>query len=310
MNSEVIKKLIKIVVFTLTISYFLDKLVFFSLNKISDKVMTGQAIGKLNQFLTVKDNKDVLVFGNSRANHHINVDLYSENGYNIGVDGVGIAYSSALINTLNKNKKQVIIVHIDTKNFFNASYNGSDILGLKTKYNRDNNITKSLDKSNRLSILQKFYYSMNYNGNTIGILKNYFKPSYNHITYNGYDPLIVSESQVKTRDIILSKAKDIENCKDMIAMNETAIAYLKTIKSFIEKSQNKTFIFVTSPIYNDSCDEDNIKFANLMKELNLAYWDFSNLYKDTNNKSYWKDATHMSNIGALEFSKHLFKKLN
>jgi hypothetical protein len=271
--------------------------------------MTGQTIGKLNQFLSIKDKTDFLVFGNSRANHHIDVDLFSENGYNIGVDGVGIAYNSTLINTLREDKKQLIIVHIDTKNFFDLNYDGSDIRGLKTKYHRNDKISQSLKKSKKLSVLQNFYYSMNYNGNVIGILKNYFKPSYNYKIYNGYDPLTVRKAQIEMRDIVLSKANTADNCEGISKMNVTAIEYLKFIKLFIDKSPNKSFIFVTSPLYNDTCNEDNKKLANLMKELNLAYWDFSNLYKETKDKSYWKDATHMSTIGAEEFSNHLFKKL-
>lgn len=309
MNSEIIKKLLKLIGLILIISYGLDKLVFFSLNKISDEVMTGQAIGKLNQFLSIKDNTDFLVFGNSRANHHIDVDLFSKNGYNIGVDGVGIAYNSTLINTLQNDKKQLIIVHIDTKNFFNADYDGSDIRGLKTKYHRVKNITNSLDKSKKLSVMQRFYYSMNYNGNVIGILKNYFKPSYNYKTYNGYDPLTVSESQKEMRDIILAKVNKNDDCKGKTKINITAIEYLKSIKSFIDKSPNKSFVFVTTPLYNDSCREDNKLLADLMQKLNLTYWDFSNLYKDSKEKSYWKDATHMSVIGAEKFTTHLLGKL-
>lgn len=309
MNLEITKKLLKIIILILIISYSLDKLVFFSLNKVSDKVMTGQAIGKLNQFLAIKDSKDLLVFGNSRANHHIDVNLFSNNGYNIGVDGVGIAYNSTLINTLKKDKKQLVIVHIDTKNFFDLNYDGSDIRGLKTKYHRDKNITQSLNKSKKLSTLQNFYHSMNYNGNVIGILKNYFKPSYNYKTYNGYDPLTVSDTQEEMRDIILSKAYTIQDCEVKTKMNTTAIEYLKSIKSFIDISPNKAFIFVTSPLYNDSCHEDNKTLANLMRTLNLTYWDFSNLYKQSKDKSYWKDATHMSIIGAEKFSAHLLEKL-
>ncbi|NRD23501.1 hypothetical protein HNV10_09640 [Winogradskyella litoriviva] len=311
MNSEITKKLLKLIGLILIISFGLDKLVFFSLNKISDEVMTGQAIGKLNQFLSIKDSTDFIVFGNSRANHHIDVDLFSKNGFNIGVDGVGIAYNSTLINTLKNDKKQLILIHIDTKNFFDPNYDGSDIRGLKTKYHREKNITNSLNKSKSLSVLQRFYYSMNYNGNSIGILKNYFKPSYNYKTYSGYDPLTVSNSQQEMRDIILAKANTsiTEDCMGKTKMNTTAVNYLKSIKSFIDNSPNKKFIFVTTPIYNDTCNEDNKLLSTLMQDLGLKYLDFTNLYKDTKDNSYWKDATHMSVIGAEKFSAYLSEKL-
>lgn len=308
MNSEILKKLLKTVGLILIISYGLDKLVFFSLNKISDKVMTGQAIGKLNHFLSLKDDTDFLVFGNSRANRHIDVNMFSDNGYNMGVDGVGIAYNSTLINTLPKDKKQLILVHIDTKNFFDLNYDGSDIRGLKTKYQRDDKMTEALNKSGQLSQLQRIYYSMNYNGNAIGIIKNYFKPSYDFKTYNGYDPLTVSASQEEMRDLVLSKTMIDDNCIDELSINSIALDYLRSIKSFAENAPNKTFMFVTSPAYNDTCDIDNEKLAAIMQDLGLPYWDYTNLYKNTKDNSYWKDATHMSKKGAEAFSTYLLYK--
>lgn len=309
MNPEITKKLIKFVLLILLISYGLDKLVFFSLNKISDEVMTGQAIGKLNHFLSIKDNTDFLVFGNSRANRHIDVDLFNNNAYNMGVDGVGIAYNSTLIHTLNEDKMQLVLVHIDTKNFFNNDYDGSDVNALKAKYHRNSDITMVLDSSNQISVLQNFYYSMNYNGTSIGILKNYFRPNYDYKTYNGYVPMVVTSFQEEIRDIVLAKSITTEACSDNHKINPTAKNYLKSIKSFSEKSPNKHFLFITSPIYHDACDIDNKKLGDLMQELGLTYSDYTNLYKHNDN-SYWKDATHMSKEGAEAFSKHLLKEYN
>jgi hypothetical protein len=304
MDSKTAKSLITIIILVIAISYSLDKLVFFGFNGISDKVKTGQGIGKLNQFLVIKDSLEVVVFGNSRANHHINVDLFCNNGYNMGMDGSGIAYTSTLINTLSKDTKQIILVHIDTKNFFDVNYDGNDIRSLKTKYQRNKVITDALNKSGQLSTLHRAFLSMNYNGNAIGIIKNYFKPNYNYKTYNGFDPLLVSEAQASMRDIILTKTNPT-NCFESYEFNNIAIDYLKSIKSFVQSSPNKTFIFITSPIYDDKCNEDNLKLASLMTDLGLTYWDFTNLFKDSKNKSYWKDFTHMSKQGAEVFSEHL-----
>ncbi|WP_417370611.1 hypothetical protein [Gelidibacter japonicus] len=305
MNSEITTKLIKIIMLILLISYGLDKIVFFSLNKISDQVMTGQAIGKLNHFLTQKETADFIVFGNSRANRHIDVNLFSKNGFNMGVDGIGIAYNSTLIRTLPMDKQQFILVHIDTSNFFDDDYDGSDIKALKAKYQRDSNITKALNKSGQISLMHHFYNSMNYNGNSIGIIKNYFRPNYDYRTYNGYDPILVSESQEGMRDEILSKAFVDEECPDSLKVNPIALDYLRSIKSFSEKAPNKTFLFITSPIFNDSCNMDNAKLNEIMQDLGLTYWDFSNLYKDNKDNGFWKDSKHMSQKGAEAFSLYL-----
>ncbi len=146
---------------------------------------------------------------------------------------------------------------------------------------------------------------MNYNRNAIGIVKNFFRPSYDYTKYDGYDPISVSADQEAMRDTILSKAVTNEKCTENHNMNIIALNYLKSIKSFIKKSPNKTYVFVTSPIYNDTCETDNIKLGKIMQDFGLTYWDFSDLYKDNKDNSYWKDLTHLSKKGAEAFSMYL-----
>lgn len=307
MDSKTTKKLIKIVLLVLVISYTLDKLIFFGLNTISDKVMTGQSIGKLNQFLSVKDSVDILVFGNSRANHHVDMNLFGKKSYNMGMDGTGIAYSSTLINTLSKDKEQLVIVHIDTKNFFSKNYNGKDINGLKTKFNRNVYITDVLNKSNQIPFFQNIYYSINYKGKIIGIIKNFIRPGYNFLEYNGYDPLLVRDDQKEIRDLILAQ-KNTVDCESINEINSIALSYLQSIKDFVENS-NKEFIFVTSPTFNDPCEKDNKLLAKTLRELGLTYLDRSNLFANKNDNDLWKDKTHLSKKGAESFSINLKKEL-
>lgn len=44
------KSVFKILFFVLLLSFLLDKLVYLGLNKVSDRVFSGQNIGKLNHF--------------------------------------------------------------------------------------------------------------------------------------------------------------------------------------------------------------------------------------------------------------------
>lgn len=307
MDTKTLKNIVKIITVVLALSYLIDKVVFYGLNSISDKVMTGQSIGKLNHFLSVKDSVDILIFGNSRANHHFDTYQFKKSIYNIGTDGSGIAHLSTLINTLDEKKEQLIIVHLDTKDFFDDNYKGEDLLGLKSKYSRNKIITQRLDESKKVSILQKFYNCINYNGLVLGILKNYFKPGYDYKLYNGYDPLFVNNEQNAMRDLVLTK-NDAESkaCNAKLKLNTKAYKYLKYIKDFSDRS-NKKFVFITSPIFNDNCNEDNIMLSNTLQELNLNYFDYTRLYKNSSDKALWKDKTHMSDEGAKKFTKHLMK---
>ena len=318
MDKISLKLLTRIFLFTLLISYSVDKFVFFSLNYISDQVMTGQAIGKLNQFLSVKDSVNFIVFGNSRANNHINPTLFHKNSFNMGVNGTEIAYYSSFIrqpkippqgiNTLDKDTNQLIVVHLDTNDLFDVDYDGSDIRGLKAKFKRNNNITNALKRSGHLSPLHYIFYSMNYNGSILGIAKNYIKPNYDYKKYRGYDPLILNRSQEIIRNKILSNEQK-EDCLDNLEANSLALYYLKEITEFI-KSSKKEFLFITSPIYNDYCSSDNKILSEIMRKNNLTYWDFTNYFTNANEMSLWKDELHLSQKGAEKFSKFLMTKIN
>jgi lysophospholipase L1-like esterase len=42
--------------------------------------------------------------------------------------------------------------------------------------------------------------------------------------------------------------------------------------------------------------------ANLMKEYDLKYYDFTDYFQQNNNIDYWKDENHLSKTGADKFS--------
>ena len=297
------KKSIQLILMIIAISFGIDKLVYFSLNAVSDKVLSGQAIGKLNHYLQKKDSVDLIVYGTSRANHHIDVSQLSESSFNMGMDGTAIAYSSTLIKLLPREKAQFVIWHIDPKKVFDTEYNPDDILGLNTKYHRDKTIKQEINKANQANPLQTFYWSIDYNGKAFGILKNLFSPSYDHSTYNGYDPINVSETQKEIFKNTL-KIDKTENCPENYIINPLVKNYLEEVKLFCEKN-NKTFIVITSPTYRPKCKEQYAKLKHVMKAMNITYYDYSSFFVENNSFDYWKDLTHLSQIGAKQFSKAL-----
>ena len=111
------KKSLQLFLMFLVLFFIADRLIYLGLKTIDKKVFTGQSVGKVNQFLSLKDSVKLLVFGSSRANHSINNLLLDSSSYNIGVDATKTAYATALISSLNK-KGQSIIVHIDQNTIF------------------------------------------------------------------------------------------------------------------------------------------------------------------------------------------------
>jgi hypothetical protein len=285
-----------------------DKLIFYALNKLSDQVMVGQTGGKLNHFLSLKDTLDVIVFGNSRANRHLDVSMMSERSFNIGTDGTDIAYFTTLIKTLPEKKEQLLIINIDTKNFFESDYTGSDIRALKTRFMRNEIITDELRASNHIKPLQNVFYSMNYTNRVLGLLKNYANPKYDYRTYSGYDPLVLSETQKSIRNIIVAEPNK-RICYETLRVNPAALKYLKELKTHLEES-GKTYVFITSPMYDDPCTNYQLKLTELMREKELKYWDFTNYFKNESDITLWKDKTHMTKKGAERFTKMLIDSLS
>jgi|GEM_PF-1572049 len=300
MDKQTVKNVVSIFLMIIVFSYALDKVVFYTLNSVSDKVFTGQSMGKLNHFFKLKDSIDLVVIGSSRANHHIDVSKISENGFNAGTDGTKLAYAATLIKTLPKNKKQTVLLHISEKTAFSEDYDGEDIISLKSKYNRNEIIRKEIDALGKANKLHHIFYSLGYNGSVLGLLKNRFFPKYNYKSYDGFDPIYITSQQEKAFQMFLSR-KTTDECPHSFNINPLYEQYLEQIKSFCD-ANNKQLILFTAPVYEDNCKDDNREFAKILDQYNFKYLDYSNLFKENSDLANWRDATHLSHKGAEIFT--------
>ncbi len=298
-----LKKTFQTLALILLFSYILDKAVYFSLNFLGEKVFSGHAIGKLNQYLLQKDSLELVVFGTSRANHHIDVSMFDKKSFNIGTDGTSIGYSATLIRQLPDNKPQYVLWHLDPNKIFDLNYSGDDLGALNTKYHTIDMVKREIKKSNQNNPLQDFYWSLDYNGKALSIIKNYIKPSYNYMEYNGYDPLIVRESQKKMVKKTLKIKRD-KDCATNFEINKLIREQIVNVKEFCVKN-NKKLITFTSPEYFDFCPEDNEALKEVMKEIGITYYDYNDYFKNNNSIDYWKDRTHLSAKGATLFTQEI-----
>jgi len=308
MTSNNIKHIAKVLSLIILICYLTDKIIFVTFNKLSDKVFTGQTIGKLNQYLKIKETKKILIFGSSRANHNINPQVLDSSSFNMGMDGRNIAYVSTLVKMIQNKNPQTFLIQIDPEQVFSEKYKGDDIEALGVMYHRNKTIKEEIDKLKLNNPFQKFFWCIAYNNKIFGIIANYLKPKYEYKTYNGYDPIDVDENQKITFSKILSQNK-IVNCQDSLSINKTYFNYLLELNKFA-KNGNKKLIFFTSPIYSDNCKSDNQKLMLLAKELKIDYIDFTDIFKRNNSKNYWKDETHLNRIGAEKFTNILREQIN
>jgi len=307
MQKQDIKYVLKALGLFLVISLAADKLIYIALNKISDKVYSGQGIGKVNHFLKIKNNRDLLIFGSSRANHNIDPTLLNDKGFNMGVDGSKIAYSSILIKCLPKDQKQVVILQIDPEHFFDQDYIGADVQVLLSKYNRMELVKKEIDALAMENVFQKFYWSLSYNGKVFSILKNMLKPKYDYKKYNGFDPIKVSPNQKAMFEKILTRNKSV-TCEDSLTPNPIYVRLLNEIKLFCNDN-GKDLVLFTSPLYKDLCQEDNDKMKRFLLQKNFKYYDFTDFFNDNPSLDNWKDKKHLSDLGAQQFTQEISKRL-
>ncbi|WP_299458166.1 hypothetical protein [uncultured Microscilla sp.] len=305
MTESNILRIVKLVILIAIFSYLLDKLVFISLSGLSNQVFSGHKVGKLNHYLAAKDSMKVLIFGNSRANRHINTTLISEQTFNMGIDGKGLAFTSTLVKLLPIKKQQLVIVNIDPQQLFDKSYDGNDIMHLAHKYHHITTIATSIDHSGWRNPLHSFYWSLDYNNKPLSIIKHYFLPEYNYKKFTGYEPIVLNKTQMQTR---IEKLTHTTPCDTLLKLNPLAMYYLKEIVSFCKKN-NKELLVINSPYYQDACKDDNILMTRILKDLNVSFWDYGNYFGKKSTPDFWQDKEHLSQRGANLFSKGLSKKL-
>lgn len=307
---QVIKQILALVIYILILSYLLDKVVYFAISKIEENVFTGQNVGKFNHYLKVKDSIDLVFIGSSRANHHFNPKIFSENSFNMGIDGRALSYYWTAIKMLPTNKEQTVIVNIDPNNVFDLDYEGEDIKALAYKFYKNKKIKEELKRNKQINPLINFYWCMGYNSKLLGIVANYLKPKYNYKKYNGFDPIVVSETQKSIRDKKFQRnvSSDCPDKNIPIEPNELSVTYLKLIAEYCSLN-NKSLFIVTTPVRNDHCKMDNERLSELMNSLSIQYWDLTDFFKQNKDPNLWKDNTHLSSSGADEFSKYFSAKI-
>lgn len=298
---------VKLTLIVVLIAYAVDKIVYFGLEKLNKNVFTGQSGGKVNQFLKEKDDLDLIVFGSSRANHHVNNSKISKESFNIGTDGTKIAFSAALLKTLPKNKKQTILFHISPANSMSRQYNGEDINALSKIYNHNEIIKKEFKYLKKITFLKQLFWTINFNGSTLGLMKNYFYPKNNISSYSGYDPITVTAHQKEIFKKI-NKHKTKNTCKDNYQLNIIYEKYINDIVRFCQKN-NKRLVFFTAPIFKDDCKEDDRTLNLYLNKKNITYWNLTDMFKNNRSLENWRDNSHLSSKGAEIFTDSIKTRL-
>lgn len=287
--------------------FIADRMVFEGLIFLEEKVFTGESVGKLNVFLCVKDSVEVLVFGSSRAVHHVNPEDFNKSAFNIGVNGTKVGYSSALISTL-ESKKQFIIVHIDPHEIFDKNYEGNDGSGLLYKsFSNDKLLNFFKIHYPREVILSRISKCYVFNGKVLAIAKNFFFPGNHKLNHNGYVPLVASKEQQKIFNNMLVKQKGYFNAdiSKPLQVNPKVNKFVDDIIRVSIQNESK-LLFFTSPSLNKVDSEVIDDTVTFFAQKDATYIDYTDFF-DQLEVNQWQDYKHLSIEGAKLFSKELAK---
>lgn len=303
------KKSLKIFIAIIILYFLVDRSVYEIIHIMEENVTTGQSVGKINQFFEVKDSVDVVIFGSSRALHHVDPASFSKSAYNAGLDGTRIGAATALISSLNKSK-QTLLIHIDHNRIFDSSYLGEDANALLYKSFEDKKTLNFFKKFNiKETIISKASNSYVYNGKLLGILRNYFLPNNEHNFKNGFEPIIPTNVQKEIfKKMYERKPKRLNvNVIKPLKINGLVDRYVDYILEVSKKNESR-IIFFTSPSLNKVDEEVKEATRLFFKAKGIVYYDDID-YLDDYGLNIWKDHTHLALKGAELYTIKLQKNL-
>lgn len=256
-----------------------------------------------DQYICNSLETDILISGSSRCVRHYNPQIFRDSlgvsCYNSGQMGNGIILNYGRILMINERRKPKVIIY-DLHPSFDlliGDDNHRYLTWLKSHYNRNGiaDIFDSIDKTEKYKMQSKMY---RYNSRWIEICLDYLHPIHN-LREDGFSPLKGEMNRLKVR------AKD----KEILEGYNYDALKLQYINKMIDELEGCTVYFVVSPIWYGM---DTTQFEPVKKvcdERGIQFIDFSNNSKYLHNDHYFKDGSHMNEVGAAEFTKDLIAYL-
>ena len=300
---------IRLVVFLLVIFAF-DLMMGNVLEFVFFKQKTGPNYQIIESITT--NRADVVVLGNSRAQHHYNPKIISNTTglscVNSGLNGgYGIYLPTFQVEVMTNNYcPKAIIVELEPNGLTYSKLNYYLIkvfLPYLDRYPIVYEYIKLRDNYQKIKLLSKTY---KYNSLIYDVIMyNLFSHKFNHL--KSFIPIEKS----------LNKSDSVVNVGATRNLNSTPIDINMQLILMqlihIAKSKNISLVFVNSPIYNnvalDSYSHAGKKAVQIINDNNISFWDYSN---DTNflNKYYlFSDRLHLNNKGAELYSNIIADRL-
>ena len=281
---------------------------FFFKRYLFDKTISGESGGSLNFLLNKKQDVEYLVFGTSRAKHHIDPSLLTNLtgiGYNAGINGVGgIIYNTVLLDLcIQRNvKPKKIVLQLDVINFCEEPKNyNSSLIFLYPYYNESKMLRQYVQRDGFKESFLAHSNLYRFNGKALNILFNYTKRN-SIADNNGFVPL------VEIMDT--SGQNEIKTNYDPLKFESINFKALADFYSLCKKNSIKLY-FVFTPsckncMFSPQLDRQFSSYvvANMPDVTMINLSDIKTCIELSGFEN-WKDMTHLNQTGSAKFSQIL-----
>ena len=276
-------------------------------DRISGRVFTyfvdktkGGYVGH-HQYINNTCNKDVLVFGSSRAVHHYNSKMISDSlglsCYNCGQDGNGVILNYGHWLMLKERYQPKFIIY-DVYPEYDLLYgdNHTYLVWLKLYYNREgiSDIFEKIDKTEKYKMQSMLY---RYNYNPLQVVADFIHPI-KEIDKYGFRPLPGKLDTMKIRKI--------GKRPDTYQFDSVKLAYLERM---IHERGSTKIVFVISPSWYGTDSKAFGPLKDICLRENIPIIDLSNSSDFVGNMKLFRDGSHLNADGADEFTQDLVKVL-
>ncbi|MFZ1527860.1 MAG: hypothetical protein WAT19_03860 [Ferruginibacter sp.] len=251
-----------------------------------------------------KVNKELIVLGSSRANHHYSDSVLStdlqKTYYNGGIDGEFFLYSYAMLHGITKRyKPSLVIIDVNPDALSKRVYNSSSSAKLRPYYREDRfylNMAGRFDAYEKIKAVSTIFP---FNGKLFSMIYGNLRTDPTDTI--GYFPLYGSKDSA----VFFNRkaAKTVQNDPRLELMFEECIN--------MAGKNNIKLVILISPLYEYRVQDD--ASVNKMKELcakyNTPLLDFGHSINFAGKKELFYDIDHLNNEGAIRFSKELAQKL-
>lgn len=293
-----VRKIIFKIFVLLALLFVVDYTIGLGFGFLRDLALSKAPTKPITHYTINEVNEQVLIMGNSRANHHFVPQILSDSlgmtVYNCGRDGQPFEYSVAMIYAvLQRYAPEMIIVDFEPTSFDAKQNNDFSCSQLYPYYQKDSLFAKIIlheDPLNRYKMILKMYQN---NSQLIDLLKLFLV---NHKINNGYSPL--SEKGYKypsLRKVEYDTTGKVDNFKIEMLNHCIQLCKEKEVK----------LVFSISPRFRQS-NMEKLKsskiLADIFKNNDISLIDMrdNSVIRDS---SMYKDAAHLNHKGAEAFSK-------